>query len=61
MVGPHEPLREWRLSGLLDETLATWLKGGGREGHDVTALNEGGRATAQHFLYALATAPRNGF
>jgi hypothetical protein len=60
-ISVHEPLREWRLFGLLDETRAAWLKGGAREGHDVTTLNEAGRATALHFLYSLATAPRNGF
>jgi hypothetical protein len=53
----HEPLREWRLFGLLHEESPRYA-GGRWVGRWMTSLTEVGRAAALAHLYARATEPR---
>jgi hypothetical protein len=53
----HEPLREWRLFGLLHQESPRYV-GDRRVGRWMTSLTEVGRVAALTHLYARATAPR---
>lgn len=55
----HEPLRYWRLFGLIDEQQPRW-EHGMRTVPWVVSLTVAGRATALAHLHARATGPRSG-